>query len=178
MALLKEDNKSKSFPDFIYLFTEDGFFPTFVTLVISGCILTFSQFLCASVCSALTASLVGVGKSVLQTVIGFFTFGGVRFHPINIIGLFLNTCGGALYSYVKYHESERKKRQQELDKHPSMACLLSEQESSSLTSNGGFRRHRGSLTEEQLIRGPAGGGDTGIWINNNDDSIKYVDERN
>ena len=177
MALLKEDNKSKSFPDFIYLFTEDGFFPTFVTLVISGCILTFSQFLCASVCSALTASLVGVGKSVLQTVIGFFTFGGVRFHPINIIGLFLNTCGGALYSYVKYHESERKKRQQELDKHPSMACLLSEQESSS-TSNGGFRRHRGSLTEEQLIRGPAGGGDTGIWINNNDDSIKYVDERN
>merc|ERR1719228_827845 len=102
---------------------EDGFLPVFVTLVISGCILTFSQFLCASVCSALTASLVGVGKSVLQTIIGFFTFGGVRFHPINIIGLFLNTCGGILYSYVKYHESERKKRQQELDKHPSMACL-------------------------------------------------------
>lgn len=155
---------------------EDGFFPTFITLVISGCILTFSQFLCASVCSALTASLVGVGKSVLQTIIGFFTFGGVRFHPVNIIGLFLNTCGGILYSYVKYRESERKKRQLELDKHPSMSCLLSEQESSSIMSNnGGFRRHRGSLTEDQIIRGS---GDSGIWMNNNDDSIKYVDERN
>merc|ERR1719192_1259636 len=124
-------------------FFEDGFLPVFVTLVISGCILTFSQFLCASVCSALTASLVGVGKSVLQTIIGFFTFGGVRFHPINIIGLFLNTCGGVLYSYVKYHEGERKKQKNEFEKHPSMTCLLSEQESSSLTSNnGGFRRHR------------------------------------
>merc|ERR1711899_244992 len=158
---------------------EDGFFPTFITLVISGCILTFSQFLCASVCSALTASLVGVAKSVLQTVIGFFTFGGVRFHPLNILGLVLNTIGGALYSYVKYRESERKKRQQELDKHPSMASLLSEQENNSnlATSTGGFRRHRGSLTEDQLKRG-LGSGDSGIWMNNNDDSIKYVDERN
>ena len=52
----------------------------------SGGILTYSQFLCASVCSALTASLVGVAKSVLQTVIGLFTFGGVRFHPLNVIG--------------------------------------------------------------------------------------------
>merc|ERR1712223_1155044 len=107
---------------------EDGFLPVFVTLVISGCILTFSQFLCASVCSALTASLVGVAKSVLQTVIGFFTFGGVRFHPLNIMGLVLNTCGGVLYSYVKYKENERKKRQQDMDKHPSMSSLLSEQE--------------------------------------------------
>ena len=65
-----------------------------------------------------------------------------------------------------------------LDKHPSMSNLLSEQESSSIISNnGGFRRHRGSLTDDQLIRGPGSGGDTGIWINNNDDSIKYVDER-
>ena len=52
----------------------------------SGGILTYSQFLCASVCSALTASLVGVAKSVLQTVIGLFTFGGVKFHPLNVIG--------------------------------------------------------------------------------------------
>ena len=64
------------------------------------------------------------------------------------------------------------------DKHPSMSNLLSEQENSSIISNnGGFRRHRGSLTDDQLIRGPGTGGDTGIWINNNDDSIKYVDER-
>ena len=66
--------------------TETGFIATFIILVLSGCILTFSQFLCAAVSSALTASLVGVAKSVLQTLIGFFTFGGVPFHPLNILG--------------------------------------------------------------------------------------------
>merc|ERR1719510_2447340 len=89
---------------------EDGFFPTFITLVISGCILTFSQFLCASICSALTASLVGVAKSALQTIIGFFTFGGVKFHPLNITGLILNLLGGVLYSYAKYKDGSQDRR--------------------------------------------------------------------
>ena len=70
----------------VFFQPEDGFIATFVILVLSGCILTFSQFLCAAVSSALTASLVGVAKSVLQTLIGFFTFGGVPFHPLNILG--------------------------------------------------------------------------------------------
>ena len=60
---------------------------TFFILIVSGSILTFSQFLCAAICSALTASLVGVAKSVVQTSIGFFTFGGVKFHPLNITGM-------------------------------------------------------------------------------------------
>jgi hypothetical protein len=30
--------------------------------------------------------MVGVCKSVLQTVLGFFTFGGVQFHPLNAMG--------------------------------------------------------------------------------------------
>ena len=70
-----------------------GFFPTFVLLVFSGSLLTYSQFLCAALCSALTASLVGVAKSVLQTIIGLFTFGGVRFHPLNVLGG-LTECRG------------------------------------------------------------------------------------
>lgn len=77
--------------------------------MISGSLLTYSQFLCAALCSALSASLVGVAKSVLQTIIGFFTFGGVRFHPLNVLGLLLNTLGGCLYSYVKFAESREKK---------------------------------------------------------------------
>ncbi len=87
--------------------TDWRFLLTLASLVCSGCVLTYSQFLCASVCSALTASLVGVAKSVLQTAIGFFTFGGVRFHPLNVLGLFLNTFGAALYSYVKYEEGKK-----------------------------------------------------------------------
>ena len=53
---------------------------------VSGCVLTYSQFLCAAVCSALTTSMVGVCKSVLQTFLGFFTFGGAQFHPLNAMG--------------------------------------------------------------------------------------------
>lgn len=150
-------------------FSENGFLPTFIMLIIFGCILTFSQFLCASVCSAITASLVGVGKSVLQTIIGFFTFGGVRFHPLNILGLILNTIGGALYSYVKYQEGERKKRQlEQKEKLPNPSMI-----SSSGVPNGSYHHHRRtSINAEE--------NDTnGIWINNQlDDSVKYVDERN
>ena len=65
---------------------DSGFGLVFGLLIVSGCVLTYSQFLCAAVCSALTTSLVGVAKSVLQTILGFFTFGGVQFHPLNIIG--------------------------------------------------------------------------------------------
>ena len=88
--------------------SEAGFYPTFTLLVISANLLTYSQFLCTSVCSALTTSLVGVGKSVLQTLIGFFTFGGVQFHPLNVMGLALNLVGGAIYSYAKLEETNNK----------------------------------------------------------------------
>ncbi len=108
-----------------------GFLLTFALLICSGCLLTFSQFLCAAVCSAVTTSLVGVAKSVLQTSVGFFTFGGVRwvghsgscpfclgggividtcgcqnrFSAVNVAGICLNTLGACTYSYVKYRES-------------------------------------------------------------------------
>ena len=65
---------------------DPGFSLVFALLILSGCVLTYSQFLCAAVCSALTTSMVGVAKSVIQTILGFFTFGGVPFHPLNIIG--------------------------------------------------------------------------------------------
>ena len=88
---------------------EAGFYPTFILLVISANLLTYSQFLCTSVCSALTTSLVGVGKSVIQTIIGFFAFGGVTFHPLNVTGLALNLLGGAIYSYAKLEETNSAK---------------------------------------------------------------------
>ena len=65
---------------------DPGFTPVFVLLIVSGCVLTWAQFLCAAVCSALTTSMVSVAKSVIQTVLGFFTFGGVQFHPLNVVG--------------------------------------------------------------------------------------------
>ena len=66
---------------------EPGFTWVFALLIVSGCVLTWSQFMCAAVCSALTTSMISVAKSVIQTVVGFFTFGGVQFHPLNIAGM-------------------------------------------------------------------------------------------
>lgn len=63
-----------------------GFTLVFALLIFSGCVLTWSQFMCAAVCSALTTSMISVAKSVIQTALGFFTFGGVKFHPLNIAG--------------------------------------------------------------------------------------------
>ena len=51
-------------------------------------------------------SLVGVVKSVLTTLIGFFTFGGVPVTFLTLSGVFLNTFGGVLYSYAKYLEKK------------------------------------------------------------------------
>jgi len=89
---------------------EEGFTLVFILLILSGCILTWAQFLCAAVCSALTTSMISVAKSVIQTVLGFFTFGGVKFHPLNITGLVMNILGGVIFSYVKQLEAGRSER--------------------------------------------------------------------
>ena len=62
-------------------------------------------------------------------------------------GLILNTLGGALYSYVKYREGERKKQKIDLDstKHQSIADLVSQSEKEPLNSKtidqNGYRRN-------------------------------------
>lgn len=55
----------------------------------------------------------GVVKGVSTTIIGFFTFGGVPVTALTIIGIFLNTLGGAQYTYAKYAE----KMTSEIEKH-------------------------------------------------------------
>jgi len=87
-----------------------GFTLVFALLIFSGCVLTWSQFMCAAVCSALTTSMISVAKSVIQTALGFFTFGGVKFHPLNIAGLVMNIMGGIIYTYVKQKEKGRVRR--------------------------------------------------------------------
>jgi len=86
---------------------EPGFTWVFGLLIFSGCVLTWAQFMCAAVCSALTTSMISVAKSVIQTIVGFFTFGGVQFHPLNITGLVMNILGGVIYTYVKQFEKKK-----------------------------------------------------------------------
>ncbi|XP_045605829.1 uncharacterized protein [Procambarus clarkii] len=87
--------------------TDVGFHITLWTLVVMGAVLNYSLFLCTALNSALTTSLVSVAKSVIQTLIGFFVFGGVKYHPLNITGIVMNTVGGFLYTYTKYRESKK-----------------------------------------------------------------------
>merc|ERR1712240_997851 len=94
---------------------EPGFTWVFGLLILSGCILTYAQFLCAAICSALTTSMISVAKSVIQTILGFFTFGGVKFHPLNITGLVMNILGGVIYTYVRQKEKGRVRRGGSID---------------------------------------------------------------
>lgn len=82
-----------------------------------GCILSYSLFLCTTINSALTTSLVGVVKGVLTTIIGFYTFGGVAATSLTLIGVSLNTLGGAFYSYAKYSENMALGIQKHFHKH-------------------------------------------------------------
>ncbi|XP_050730848.1 uncharacterized protein LOC127005789 isoform X2 [Eriocheir sinensis] len=85
-----------------------GFHVLFWILVSMGAVLNYSLFLCTALNSALTTSLVGVAKSVIQTLVGFFVFGGIKYHPLNIAGIVMNTFGGFMYTYTKYQEAQRK----------------------------------------------------------------------
>ena len=46
-------------------------------VIMAGCALNYLVFLCSSHNSALTTSIVGTAKSVVQTAVGVFTFGGL-----------------------------------------------------------------------------------------------------
>lgn len=86
----------------IFCFSDAGFYVTFMMVVCCGALMNYSLFLCTALNSALTTSLIGVIKSVLQTAIGFFTFGGVTVLPLNATGIFMNLLGGTVYTYAKY----------------------------------------------------------------------------
>ncbi|XP_054724083.1 uncharacterized protein LOC129234194 isoform X1 [Uloborus diversus] len=85
-------------------FSDCAFLLCFGIQTCMGALLNYSLFLCTAKNSAVTTSLVGVLKSVLQTLIGLFTFGGVELNVMTIFGLSLNLFGGILYSYSKYIE--------------------------------------------------------------------------
>ncbi|XP_042225324.1 UDP-galactose/UDP-glucose transporter 7-like isoform X2 [Homarus americanus] len=87
--------------------TDAGFHFTFWTLVCMGAVLNYSLFLCTALNSALTTSLVSVAKSAIQTLVGFFVFGGVKYHPLNIAGIVMNTVGGFMYTYTKFQEGKK-----------------------------------------------------------------------
>ncbi|XP_076046523.1 uncharacterized protein LOC143028396 isoform X5 [Oratosquilla oratoria] len=77
--------------------------------VVSSILIITVGCLVAALNSAVTTTIVGIPKSIIQTVVGFFVFGGVKYHPVNIIGIVMNTFGCVLYSCAKWEEQIKKK---------------------------------------------------------------------
>lgn len=90
--------------DFLDAWEASGWFPLLFALCgVMGCFLNFSLFLCTMNNSALTTTIVGVLKGVLVTSLGFFFLrDGATFSPLNILGILMNTTGGAWYTWKKY----------------------------------------------------------------------------
>ena len=86
------------------------FMVIFIIVVCSGCLLNYVLFLCTTLNSALTTSVVGTLKSIVQTVVGTWTFGGFSVNAFTVTGISLNLFGTCLYIYAKYQEIMRKRR--------------------------------------------------------------------
>lgn len=84
---------------------EFSFMLLFFVVVSFGCLLNYALFLCTSVTSALTTSVVGGLKALMQTLFGLFTFGGVSHNFSTYLGISVNLCGSIMYLIAKYSES-------------------------------------------------------------------------
>lgn len=105
VLLLSGDiNKIASYPHW----STPSFLFAFLSVVFSGCIFTYSMFLCTTINSALTTSCVSVLKSAFTTWIGMYTFGGVTPTTFFLLGQTINFTGGVMYTLVKYRNRKTK----------------------------------------------------------------------
>lgn len=87
-------------------FWELNFQVMFFFSISVGMMLNYSLFLCTSLTSALTTSVVGGLKALVQTIIGLFTFGGISHNLATYIGITMNLTGGIAYIYARYSENK------------------------------------------------------------------------
>ena len=99
-AYTSEFSQVWAFPDL----SSPRFLLAFLLVITMGCALNYSVFLCTTLTSALTLSVVGVTKSVVVVMVGLFAFGGVKLSLLGGGGVALNTLGSSLYTYAKYRE--------------------------------------------------------------------------
>ncbi|CAF0859683.1 unnamed protein product [Brachionus calyciflorus] len=89
---------------------DTNFILVFFLVIISGSLLCFSQFWCTLKNNAITTSVLGVLKSLIQTVIGILLIKNAdKMSNLTYLGIFINLVFGSLYTYLKYIETESKK---------------------------------------------------------------------
>lgn len=86
-------------------YDDTSFYVIFFMAISLGCLLNYSLFLCTSLTSALTTSVVGGLKALAQTVLGIFTFGGVSHNLSTAVGISMSVSGGLAYIFAKYREN-------------------------------------------------------------------------
>lgn len=108
----------------------------FFSAISMGCLLNYSLFLCTSMTSALTTSVVGGIKAMLQTLFGLFTFGGISQNMATYVGISMNLSGGLFYIYAKFTEGKAKHRSEDSLK---KVISLSTAEDFKKNSNGNLK---------------------------------------
>lgn len=78
---------------------------SFQAVLACSCVLAFllnyAIFLNTSLNSALTQSICGNLKDVVVIVVGYRSFGGVKFEPLNFLGIVVGAAGSLTYAYLK-----------------------------------------------------------------------------
>ncbi|XP_064641116.1 putative UDP-sugar transporter DDB_G0278631 isoform X2 [Lineus longissimus] len=141
-------------------FGDPVFIFTFLLVISLGCLLNYSMFLCTSVNSALTTTVVAMLKTVVQTGIGIFAFGGVVLNVLTALGILTNISGGILYTFSKYFEYTAK------SKHLPVSCADKTQ---TLNSEAEMNGHVVSEKMAMLSK------ENGVSVNHNDVIISDVD---
>merc|ERR1711871_1229691 len=88
---------------------DTGFLVSFFISCVQAFLLNVSIFWANQVTSALTVSVTGQVKNLLQTTIGLFIFGDVIFNFTNLSGLFISSVGSVWYTYLKFQQSSASK---------------------------------------------------------------------
>lgn len=92
------------------------FVPTiFTTCILIGCAMNFTTLHCTYINSAVTTSFVGVVKSIATITVGMLAFKDVKPTRLFVGGVVVNTVGSITYCVVKYFETMKKSKYQDLE---------------------------------------------------------------
>ncbi|XP_036405072.1 solute carrier family 35 member D3 [Megalops cyprinoides] len=87
----------------------------FVTCILIGCAMNFTTLHCTYINSAVTTSFVGVVKSIATITVGMLAFEDVKPTRLFVAGVVVNTVGSVTYCVVKYFETKKKSKYQDLE---------------------------------------------------------------